>query len=496
MFLSLIRSVRPVGSQPEIQRNAEGIITVDDPTKAGQFYEEDMLFCGVPIGAMTYGYRKLSEKTLRGIKSIGRFCSIAEDVSVVGMHHPTDWVSTNPFLYRTDRTVTSEHVSLPKKYRLRNQPVEIGHDVWIGEGVRILRPVKLGHGCVIAAGSVVTKDIPPYAIAAGVPARVLRYRIDERLIPAMLAIAWWNWPLPTIRERLDVFYTPEKFVERFSPANPPEPDANPAQPSAVKSPARSPSRAVPLNEPGTICRLPDFLIVGGMKCGTSSIGHNLHGHPNIHMARGGYEVHFFDRTINFNQGLDWYRAHFPEQAGVTAYGDKTPTYIDIKNLDRIHATLPSAKLIMIMRDPVSRFQSHYNYTQRPKVKDQVREAHAREFKIDHLTDPSFDLRILDRGFYANQLEHVFRLFPREQVHVAFLEDFKSDEREAYNRILDFIGVERVPIELKRFNEQGTYLFPFSEKAKRDLFEIYEPHNKRLFALLGREQPSWMSYSRR
>jgi hypothetical protein len=434
---------------------------------------------------MTYGHVRLPEKTLKAIKSIGRFCSIADDVRVVGMHHPTKWVSTNPFLYRADRTIALEDVSLPKETKVKNRAVEIGHDVWIGEDVRLLRPVKLGHGCVIAAGSVVTKDIPPYAIAAGVPARILKYRIDERLIPAMLAIRWWDWPLETIRDRLPAFYKPLDFVRYHCPS-----DLS-ASIAGLLNPPRVP--ASPKMQAGKHYRLPNFLILGGMKCGTSSIGHNLHSHPHIHMARGGHEVHYFDRACNFNQGIDWYRAHFPEQVGITAYGDKTPTYIDIDNIARIHQTLPDAKLIVIVRDPVSRFQSHYNYTQRNKVKDQIREAHAREFQIEHLADPSFDQRILNRGFYADQLEHIFSFYPRNQVHIAYLDEFKEDERGSYNRIFDFLGVERFPIELKRFNEQSVYPFPFTDQATRDLFRLYKSHNTRLFKLLGREQPSWMAY---
>lgn len=485
MFLSLTRSAHRTPRQPVIQRNADGTLIIPDAQKSESFYEEDIIFRGVPIGMMTYGYQKLPEKTLKAIKSIGRFCSIADDVRVVGMHHPTKWVSTNPFLYRPDRNFTADEVPLPKESRLKNRAVEIGHDVWIGESVRLLRPVKLGHGCVIAAGSVVTKNVPPYAIVAGVPARVLKYRIDERLIPAMLAIRWWDWPVETLRERLPAFYKPTNFIQDYCPS-----EFSAAVAAVVNPPRIRPS---PKMQPGVNYRLPNFIILGGMKCGTSSIGHNLHGHPHIHMARGGHEVHYFDRADNFNQGIDWYRAHFPEQEGVKAYGDKTPTYIDIHNIERIHQTLPDAKLIVIMRDPVSRFQSHYNYTQRRKVKEHIREAHAREFKIEHLAEPTFDQRILNRGFYADQLEHVFSLFPREQVHVAYLDEFKEDERGSYDKIFDFLEVERFPIELKRFNEQGTYAFPFTDQATRDLFRLYKSHNRRLFDLLGREQPSWMSY---
>jgi hypothetical protein len=290
------------------------------------------------------------------------------------------------------------------------------------------------------------------------------------------------------KEDIEMFgYT----FERVADINDSEPAVLHAEP--VKEYTRTSAKSPPVMQPGVTYRLPNFLILGGMKCGTSSISHNLNSHPQVHMARDGFEVHFFDRADNYNQGLDWYRAHFPQQDGVRAYGDKTPTYADVQNLPRIRQTLPDAKLIMILRDPVGRFQSQYNYTQRPNVKESIRLAHAREFEIEHLEEPEFDKRILLRGFYDDQLEELFRLYPREQVHVAFLDDFKADECDAYNRIMDFIGVERIPLKIERFNELDAYRFPFTDQAKKDLFRIYEPHNRRLFSLLGREQPAWMKY---
>ena len=91
--------------------------------------------------------------------------------------------------------------------------VSIGHDVWIGTEALILSGVSIGHGAVIAARSVVTKDVPPYAIVAGVPARVIRSRFDPATVASLLRIAWWDWPrekietaLPLLMsDRLDAF---------------------------------------------------------------------------------------------------------------------------------------------------------------------------------------------------------------------------------------------------------------------------------------------------
>ena len=198
-----------------MKRTPEGKLIITDAAKCEEVYQEDVIFFDVPIGRLTYGFRRLKGSHLRGIKSIGRFCSLASDVSVAGVHHPLDWVSTNPFLYLPNRGFVHRRQVPANPARDRNAEVVIQNDVWIGEGARILRPVVLGHGCVVAAGAVVTKDVPPYSIVAGVPARIIRYRIPEELIPRMLSIAWWDWDLEVIRENVHHFYDPIGFVEKF-----------------------------------------------------------------------------------------------------------------------------------------------------------------------------------------------------------------------------------------------------------------------------------------
>lgn len=109
---------------------------------------------------------------------IGKFCSIGPNFCCGLGIHPTDGISTSPYFYR--RTI-EEH-----------KPVTIGNDVFIGTNVTILDGVSIGDGAVIGAGAVVTKDIPPYAIAVGVPAKVIKYRFDEQTIQKLLEKEWWN----------------------------------------------------------------------------------------------------------------------------------------------------------------------------------------------------------------------------------------------------------------------------------------------------------------
>jgi tetrahydrodipicolinate N-succinyltransferase len=84
-------------------------------------------------------------------------------------------------------------------------PVDVGHDVWIGARAIVLDGVKVGDGAVIAAGAVVTKDVPPYAIVGGVPARVLRFRMTASQSEVMRELAWWNWPHSVLRDVSELF---------------------------------------------------------------------------------------------------------------------------------------------------------------------------------------------------------------------------------------------------------------------------------------------------
>lgn len=127
---------------------------------------------------------------------IGNYCSIANGVVIGAGEHRLDRVSTSSLFYEKPYEV------------LTRDDVIIGHDVWIGANAVVLRGVVIGNGAVIGAGAVVTKDIPPYAVAVGVPARVLRYRFDERIQRNLQASEWWN--LDKDRARL--------FIEKFERA--------------------------------------------------------------------------------------------------------------------------------------------------------------------------------------------------------------------------------------------------------------------------------------
>jgi len=119
---------------------------------------------------------------------IGNFCSISSRVVIfLGGGHNIDWISGYPF--------DSPFVDIPAKdHKTTNGNVIIKNDVWIGFGATIMSGVTIGNGAVVAAESVVTKDVPDYAIVAGNPARVIKYRFSKDEIDTLLEISWWDWP--------------------------------------------------------------------------------------------------------------------------------------------------------------------------------------------------------------------------------------------------------------------------------------------------------------
>ena len=152
--------------------------------------------------------------------SIGRYCSIAAGVAVMGADHPLEWASSSSFSYHPYEmggmlAYMQDYRAKPFRLHPRGErplKVEIGHDVWIGGRVMFKRGISIGTGAAIAAGSVVTRDVPPYAIVGGVPARIIRHRFGEELIERLLRSQWWRFG-PDLLQPLDV-REPEAFVGR------------------------------------------------------------------------------------------------------------------------------------------------------------------------------------------------------------------------------------------------------------------------------------------
>jgi len=142
---------------------------------------------------------------------IGKFCSIGPNFCCGLGLHPTNGISTAPMFYSTAK---QNGLSLSKENKIdESRQTVIGNDVFIGANVTALDGVRISDGAVIGAGAVVVDDIPPYAIAVGVPAKVVKYRFDTKTIEALLQKQWWNGTEEELKKVVDGFWNVESFIE-------------------------------------------------------------------------------------------------------------------------------------------------------------------------------------------------------------------------------------------------------------------------------------------
>jgi acetyltransferase-like isoleucine patch superfamily enzyme len=160
------------------------------------------------IGRYTYGKPKIYAS--KDSFSIGKFCSIADGVTIyAGAEHQTSWTTTYPFL-EFPELIKDKEVNKSKG------KVKIGNDVWLADGVLILSGVTIGDGAVIAARSVVTKDVKPYEIVGGNPAKHIKFRFSESQINSLLEIKWWNWDIEKVKAEFDLILSPniDDFISK------------------------------------------------------------------------------------------------------------------------------------------------------------------------------------------------------------------------------------------------------------------------------------------
>jgi hypothetical protein len=250
--------------------------------------------------------------------------------------------------------------------------------------------------------------------------------------------------------------------------------------------------------------LPDFIIVGVMKGGTTSLYSYLLQHPQVLPALK-KEVHFFD--LNYQRGINWYRAHFathreasPERhSNRVIMGEASPYYCFHPHaIRRIAEVVPAAKLILLLRDPVERARSHYYHQVR-----QHRETLSFELALEQETvrlkgevdrmmeDESYcsynhqHYSYSGRGIYVDQLKQVERHFPRDQVLILHSQDLFREVQKTYDQVLQFLGLDPWTLQHAAPHHAGAYTRAFSPVDER-LRRFFAPHNQRLYEHLGRD----------
>ena len=243
--------------------------------------------------------------------------------------------------------------------------------------------------------------------------------------------------------------------------------------------------------------LPDFLILGAQKAGTTALYAYLRWHPQI-TGPSFKEVSFFDR--HYARGELWYRAHLPMRRGGIV-GEASPSYLFHPLApERVARVLPRARLIALLRDPVGRAFSHYQHEvalgrESLSFEDAIsREGERMQGEVERmLREPAYfsyawwNYTYLARGRYAEQLERWYASFPREQLLVLLTDDLAVDTAGTYTRVLDFLGVEHHALDSfpRIFEREYGEMEPATRAALQQ--EFAEP-NRRLAELLERDLP--------
>ena len=177
-------------------------------------------------------------------------------------------------------------------------------------------------------------------------------------------------------------------------------------------------------------RLPDFIGIGAMRCGTTWISDQLRSHPDIHIPPHYKEVHFFDRY--YDKGMDWYLSNFSGRADHQIAGEFTPYYVrDAVAMTRLSQDCPDAKLILAIRNPVERAWSHYKFLKN-------RKSVSSSF-FETLHDERFE--ILEAGRYGAQLQRCLELFPKDQICIISFDEIKASPERTISKLYSFLEVD-------------------------------------------------------
>lgn len=172
----------------------------------------------VVMAECTLGDYSYVERGAEAIYSdIGRFCAIAANARINALDHPIERVSQHKISYRPNEYFLDAKIDKAFRARRQQARVVMGHDVWVGHGAIIMPGLAIGHGAVVAAGAVVTRDVAPYAIVAGVPARRIKWRFGKKLRERLAVLGWWHWEHDRLAAAIADMQTltPKAFLEKY-----------------------------------------------------------------------------------------------------------------------------------------------------------------------------------------------------------------------------------------------------------------------------------------
>ena len=169
---------------------------------AARAFTDEPCNSAMNVGKHTYGLKNATIAFKNATLNVGSFCSFAPGVKLfLGGNHRTDWVSTFPFGHTSENTFGKEQI---EGHPSTNGNINIGNDVWIGAYATIMSGVTIGNGAVIAANSHVVKDVAPYSIVGGNPAKHLRYRFEPEVILVLMRLKWWDWSDEEIKKIIPI----------------------------------------------------------------------------------------------------------------------------------------------------------------------------------------------------------------------------------------------------------------------------------------------------
>ena len=208
-FVRLIKSKRLEYKNKDKNLKIGYMSSVNNNCKFGTFNTvyENVSLSEVNFGDFTYiaNGAKISKTT------IGKFCSIGSSCQIgLGKHPSNTFVSSHPIFFSTLKQAQITFVD--KNYFDEFEKITIGNDVWLGANVIVIDGVNISDGAIVAAGSVVTKDIPPYAIVGGVPAKIIRYRFEKNEIEKLLKLEWWDKDIEYLKNNFKKFHDVRAFL--------------------------------------------------------------------------------------------------------------------------------------------------------------------------------------------------------------------------------------------------------------------------------------------